>query len=261
MNYSWSLTGSFIIAKFIHNSKLAIDKKLLAPPPHPYPRTATISPLGIYLWHTSTSYFSNVGRLLILQQARFVWQGRPLGDVWQLKEEWHRRLNVPKWQSRLNVDPDQNTSRALGWMKWHLVLHFQQFVDFLSLLRIVGFFFVFSMKALKKVEKCNELIDIHWPIKGPERHFALMVSPYMYNIYTMRIINNLLTRKAKRKMKRRKKPNAYSYFYKCPRESSYFWNIDGEVFHTEVPRPEWAVARDLVAPQHTRAAPSPLKSG
>lgn len=121
--------------------------------------------------------------------------------------------------------------------------------------------FVFSMKALKKVEKCNELIDIHWPIKGPERHFALMVSPYMYNIYTMRIINNLLTRKAKRKMKRRKKTNAYSYFYKCPRESSYFWNIDGEVFHTEVPRPEWAVARDLVAPQHTRAAPSPLKSG
>lgn len=188
----------------------------LAPPPHPYPRTATISPLGIYLWHTSTSYFSNVGRLLILQQARFVWQGRPLGDVWQLKEEWHRRLNVPKWQSRLNVDPDQNTSRALGWMKWHLVLHFQQFVDFLWLLRIVGGFFVFSMKALKKVEKCNELIDIHWPIKGPERHFALMVSPYMYNIYTMRIINNLLTRKAKRKMKRRKKKQCLLLLLQMP---------------------------------------------
>lgn len=173
MNYSWSLTGSFIIAKFIHNSKLAIDKKLLAPPPHPYPRTATISPLGIYLWHTSTSYFSNVGRLLILQQARFVWQGRPLGDVWQLKEEWHRRLNVPKWQSRLNVDPDQNTSRALGWMKWHLVLHFQQFVDFLSLLRIVGFFFRFLNESVKKSWKVQWAYRYSLTNQGPRKTFCI----------------------------------------------------------------------------------------
>lgn len=110
----------------------------------------------------------------------------------------------PKHVSCVGVN-EVTFSIALSTIRW-----------FFMVIKDCGGFFVFSMKALKKVEKCNELIDIHWPIKGPERHFALMVSPYMYNIYTMRIINNLLTRKAKRKMKRRKKKQCLLLLLQMP---------------------------------------------
>lgn len=78
----------------------------------------------------------------------------------------------------------------------------------------------------------------------------------------MKFQNNFMQQGGKkRNNKEYKKINAYSYFYKGPRKSSYFWNIYCEVFKTEGPRTEWAIALDFIVPQHSRTPPSPLESG
>lgn len=56
------------------------------------------------------------------------------------RREWHHCVNTGKWQLRLNVDPDRNTLRGVGWMKrfrWHSVVHIitlqhQSFIQFIS---------------------------------------------------------------------------------------------------------------------------------
>lgn len=63
-----------------------------------------------------------------------------LVKFWQTEESDTTALNTGKWQSRLNVDPDRNTLRGVGWMKrfrWHSVVHIitlqhQSFIHFIS---------------------------------------------------------------------------------------------------------------------------------